>query len=207
MSFIFIHNNINFINPFNKLNLGTMKKLLFIFLLALLLPVKSYSQQYATIGVYGGLMVPMGNFGDVFKTSPTIGAEGYYTLAASIDIYADVGYTFLSFKNTLPTYSDENYYYLESSAGARYTFTPSTKGKIFIEAGLGAYTFGVKYTYNGIAYNSSTTDFGINGGVGGILPISPKFEFMAKAKLHNIFTTGSSTTYFALTAGFNYNLR
>jgi len=182
-----------------------MKKIIFTFLLVLLIPVLSFSQQNMTVGVCGGIMNPMGNFADGFKTSPTIGAEGYYPIATNIDIFADIAYSFLSLSNPPPSYSNESYYYLEATSGIRYNFMP-LKEKIFVELGIGSYTFGVKYTYRGLAYDNNTTNFGINGGFGGILPLGSKFELMGKAKLHDIFTPGSSTMYFGLTAGINYKL-
>jgi hypothetical protein len=182
-----------------------MKKIIFAFLLLLLLPVLSFSQQNITIGVYGGVIVPMGNFADGFQASPTVGAEGYYPLAMNIDLFADIAYNFLSLKNTPVTVSNESYYYIESSAGVRFNFTP-TKQKLFIEAGLGGYTYGYKFTSGAYTYNSSVSYTGINGGFGVIVPFSPKFEFMGKAKFHYIFTTGNSSNYFGLTAGINYKL-
>ena len=186
-----------------------MKKILILLFLVLLIPVLSYSQiNFATAGVYGGIMLPMGDFSDVYKASPTVGAEGYYSVTQSIDIVADVAYNFLSSKQT---YTNTNFYYLESTAGIRYNFTP-TKEKVFAEAEIGAYTFGAKFTYYDIygtpfTVNTSTTDFGLNVGVGAVFPISSNFAITGKAKFHNVFTSGSSTNYFGLTAGFDYKFR
>jgi len=134
-----------------------------------------------------------------------VGAEGFYNVAPNIDIIADVAYTFLTPKSG--TFTSSSLYFLESTAGVRYSFTP-TKEKIFIEAGLGAYTAGGKFTSGGIEYTTtSSTDFGINGGFGGLIPLSKDFSVTGKVKFHNIFSSGSSTNFFSLTAGFNYLFR
>lgn len=179
-----------------------MKKKVYLLFLMLLIPAVSFSQvNLVSVGIYGGVMVPVGNFAHGYKTSPHIGIEGFRCVSKNIDVVVDIAYTILSTKFEL--YTNTNFYFLETTAGVRYNFTP-TKEKFFIEAGIGAYTFGSKYTFGGVDYKSSTTDLGINAGVGGSLPIDKSFAISGKLKLHNRFPSGESTNYITIAAGINY---
>jgi hypothetical protein len=186
-----------------------MKKKLFLLLLVLSIPVFSYSQiNLVTAGVYGGVMLPMGDFADAFKVSPVVGVSGYYDVTPNIDIIADVAYNILTTKYA--TYTNTNFSYLESTAGVRYNFMP-TKEKVFLEAEVGAYTYTAKYDYTlyGVPYSvsNSTTDFGFNIGAGALIPLAKNFSVMGRVKFHDILTSGSSTNYIGITAGFNYLFR
>jgi hypothetical protein len=181
-----------------------MKKLTFFFALVLLISSSSFAQQgLFSLGVNGGVMVPMGDFGDAYKVSPAIGLEAVYQITPEIDIVANAVYNILSSKYT---YTNTTIYYIEGTAAARYNFVKD-KGVFFGEAGIGMYDFSTKYTLLGTEYSSSSSDFGINLGVGGKYPIDKNLDLIGKIRFHNIFTKGTSTNYISLGAGINYNFR
>ncbi|MGH8005271.1 MAG: hypothetical protein ACRECJ_11175, partial [Limisphaerales bacterium] len=49
--------------------------------------------------------------------------------------------------------------------------------------------------------SASSTDLGINGGVGVGFAVSPTASVFVEGAYHNIFTEGSSTNYIATNAG------
>ena len=187
-----------------------MKKIFFLFLI-LLIPVLSHSQiKSANLGLYGGILLPMGDFSNSFNISPSAGIEGFYPVNADVDFVADISYNFLTSKLNIP---NTNYYFLESAAGIRYNLTP-TKQKFFIEAEVGAYTYGNHYSDNsGSSYNYSKSYFGFNLGVGALIPVSNKFAITGKAKYHDVFSdgnfspSGSYSNYVTITAGITFSLK
>jgi hypothetical protein len=162
------------------------------------------------LGLYGGILVPMGDFSNSFQISPSAGIEGFYPMNTDVDFVADISYNFLTLKSNDPNTS---YYFLESTAGIRYNLIPS-KQKIFAEVEVGAYTYGNHYSDNsGYSYNYSKSYFGFNLGVGALIPVSNKFAITGKAKYHDVFSdgnfspTGSYSNYLTVTAGFTFSLK
>lgn len=193
-----------------------MKKKIYLLFLILLFPVICFSQvKIVTIGFYGGVLIPTkftNDYRDNYKVSPNIGAEFLYTVSPNIGIVADVTYNLLSI-DYAQTWIDRNFYYIESTAGVRYNIIP-TKNIFFLEGGLGAYILKAKFTESlqpgGYGnelhyYDWSSTDFGINGGVGIIFPIDNTFSITSKVKFHNVFTSNGEKNYFSITAGVNYS--
>ncbi len=103
--------------------------------------------------------------------------------------------------------------YLAYTAGPRYYFTnPKLKSTLFLEAGIGGYTFtqdAYSQTVQGVTTNfpeQGDTRVGFNAGVGGDVFLSDNLSLMLKAKYHTILGSGddnSTRSYLGTNAGVN----
>ena len=183
-----------------------MKKIYILLTVLLLTSSLGYTQTGVfSLGANLGLYVPMGDDADAFKLSPSIGAEVGYSINPQFDLVANFSHIFLSLKGT--SSSSVSYSYTEFTAGGRFNFVTEQQGKIFGEACLGSYTAGLSATSGGTTASVTNTEFGINAGFGGIYSINKNFDLIGKLKLHDIFTSNSSTNYLTFTAGVNYLFR
>ena len=130
-----------------------------------------------------------------------------YRINREVAIYGNVSYNFLSSKaQEGPTAS-----YISYTVGPRYYFTnPKLKSTIFLESGVGGYTFTqdeFSTTVEGVTTNfpeEGETRFGINAGIGGDIYMSDNVSLMLKAKYHLIMSGGDNARSFIGTdAGVN----
>lgn len=156
---------------------------------------KKSSYPVWSISGLGGVAFPVGNFGENFKSGPTFGLDLSYKVNKEVGFYGKFGYSTFPDK-TIGAAPDGKY--LEYTAGPRYYFTSrNLKSSIFLEAGIGGYTFMQDaYVLNGVdVAKYETTNFGMNGGIGGILNLGRDVDMLFKAKYHNILTTDGSTSF------------
>lgn len=155
---------------------------------------KSAFPQWSLSGI-GGVAFPVGNFGENFKAGPTFGLDLSYKVNKEVGFYGKFGYSTFPDKTNGGAPDGK---YIEYTAGPRYYFTSKNlKSSIFLEAGIGGYSFMQDaYVLNGVdVAKYETTNFGINGGIGGILNLGRDVDMLFKAKYHNILTTDGSTSF------------
>ncbi|KXK01763.1 MAG: outer membrane beta-barrel protein [Ignavibacteriaceae bacterium] len=150
------------------------------------------------VTVYGGGTLPVGSFGDANNASGNVGVDIQYTIDKNWSVYGNGAYNFLA-----PKTDGVSSHIIEATVGPRYTY--NFGGASFIgEVGAGIYSSSSSVSTMIGDISASSTDFGINGGAGLEVPISPIMNFVGKVKFHNIFTEGSSTSYMGGYAGVNY---
>lgn len=162
-----------------------------------------------SISPVGGIGFPIGTFGDNFKSGAAFGADISYKVNKEVGFYAKFGYYF--FPNKTTGVPDGKM--MEYTAGPRYYFTAKNlKSSIFVEAGLGGYTF-MQDAYDLTTSEIDTpipkvskTDFGINAGVGAVLNLGKTVDLIAKLKYHDILTSDGSTSFVAPLLGIDIRL-
>ncbi len=168
---------------------------------------KTKSYGYWELSPMGGVIFPVGKFSENFDISGRTGLDLGYRINREVALYGNVSYNFLSSKTQEgPTAS-----YLSYTVGPRYYFTnPKLKSTIFLESGVGGYTFTqdeYSTTVEGVTTNfpeEGETRFGINAGVGGDIYMSDNVSLMLKAKYHLIMSGGDNARSFIGTdAGVN----
>lgn len=168
---------------------------------------KTKSYGYWELSPMGGVIFPVGKFSENFDVSGRTGLDLGYRVNREVAIYGNVSYNFLSSKaQEGPTAS-----YMSYTIGPRYYFTnPKLKSTLFLEAGVGGYTFTqdeYSTTLEGVTTNfpeEGETRFGINAGVGGDIYMSDNVSLMLKAKYNLIMSGGDNARSFIGTdAGVN----
>lgn len=157
----------------------------------------------------GGIGFPIGTFGDNYESGGTFGLDVSYRVNREVGFYTKFGYYFFPNKTTgIPDGK-----YIEYTAGPRYFFTSSNlKSAFFLEAGLGGYTFmqdAYTASVNGAEVavpKVSSTDFGVNAGLGAVLNLGKSVDLIFKVKYHNILTTDGSSSFVAPLLGIDIKL-
>ena len=170
---------------------------------------KKSSYGYWEITPSGGLIFPVGDFSNNFEISANTGADITYRVNREVGIYGNITYNMLSSKTT----DGPSASYLSYTVGPRYYFTnPKLKSTLFMEAGVGGYTFtqnAYQQTIEGITTNfpeQGDTRVGFNAGVGGDVFLNDNLSIMLKAKYHTILGSGDDNTtrsYIGTDAGLN----
>src|SRR5690606_7827646 len=161
-----------------------MKKLLSItFAVALIFMFSdSYSQStkksygYWELTPSGGVLFSIGAMSENFEISGRAGLDVTYRVNREVGMSGNFAYNMLTSK----TSSTPNASYMSYTVGPRYYFTnPKLKSTLFVEAGVGGYTFtqdaytttdpqGVNTNFPG----QGDTRFGFNAGIGGDIHMS-----------------------------------
>lgn len=164
---------------------------------------KSIYPQWSLAPV-AGIGFPIGAFGDNFKSGLTFGLDLSNKINKEVGFYAKLGYYI--FPTKIEGATDGKY--LEYTAGPRYYFTSKNlKSSIFFEVGLGGYSFmqdAYTLTVDTVSTNvaeKSTTNFGINGGIGAVLNLGKSIDLLVKFKYHNVLTSDGSTSFIAPVLG------
>lgn len=160
-----------------------------------------------SIAPTGGALFPVGVLGDNFKPGASLGLDIGYRVNKEVGMFAKLGYSFMNSKITGAPVGN----YLEYSVGPRYTFTkPNLKSTLFVEAGVGGYTF-MQDSYidpndinGGAVAQINNTRPGVNAGLGANLGLSDAMDLIVKSKYTVIFTPNGSNSFITTLAGFNF---
>jgi opacity protein-like surface antigen len=162
---------------------------------------------YFELTPMAGVLFPVGVFANDFDISGRAGLDMGYRINSEVGVYGNVSYNFLSPKQS----EGPGASYLSYTVGPRYYFTnPKLKSTIFLEAGVGGYSFTrdeYSITNQGITTNfpeAGETRFGVNTGIGADVIVSDNVSLMLKAKYHIIMSGGDNARSFIGTdAGVN----
>lgn len=146
-----------------------------------------------SIGLAGGISLPMGDFGDAFKSGYIItGSVGFRPSAVPFGIRGEVGYQSHDLDGP-----DASLTTLYGTANAVFNFSGGAASGIapYFIAGLGIYNFGGDF--------DGTTDFGINAGAGMDFALSG-FNTFVEARYHHVFTEDEATTFIPITFGIRF---
>lgn len=166
-----------------------------------------------TVGVGGGLLLPMGDFGDQSKLGwRAVGAGGYFvtneiaigpTVAFSNNKIKDVFLTALQAADS--TITDAKTQIIEFGAWGKYFFGQMEAGRLvpYVKAGLGGYNAKFKIESSSGSTSASETNLGINGGVGALYWATPTVNLFLEGAFHNIFSDPSAN-YLTVTTGVGF---
>ncbi len=183
----------------------TLQASILVILFSIFFNIQSYSQTTYTYkkSVYpqwsltgnAGVSFPVGQFGDNFKSGPIFGLDLSYKVNKEVGFYGDVGYSIFPDKSGGVVPDGK---YIQYTIGPRYYFTArNLKSSLFLEAGIGGYTFTQEaYMLNDVYTAKYTaTNFGLNAGLGGILNLGRDVDMLFKVKYHDILTPDGSTSF------------
>ncbi len=142
----------------------------------------------------GGVIFPVGNFSNNFKAGGNVGLDLSFKANKEVGFFAKFGYNF--FRSKTDGVPDGNYF--GYTVGPRYYFTAKNlKSSLFIEAGVGAYTFKQSgYNLEEISYPEvSYTKFGYNAGIGAILNLGRDVDLLFNANYNTVMTADGSSSF------------
>ena len=153
--------------------------------------------QRAKIGVGGGPTIPMGDFGDSFKTGWHGQVNVLFDLPAlPFDIRVDGQY---GEHKVDASVSSDKAKLITGMVGAQLPLgPPGSPAKPYLTGGVGITNFDFDSGSPGVSGSSS--DFMIGGG-GGVTFSVGSVSLFVEARLMNVFSEGSSTTFLPITGG------
>ncbi len=172
-------------------------------LVAVLAASASATERKGTFGVdLGGVAtLPMGDFGDAFKLGWKAGVGVGYCVTNEIMVGATGAYSQNKIDDTTGV-GDAKFNILQFGAFGKYMFKmQNSRVAPYLKTGVGFYNSKVSVSGGSSA---SSTNMGLNGGLGVGFAVSPTASVFVEGAYHNIFTDVSSTNYMAVNAGLSF---
>ncbi len=189
------------------------KSLILVTAMLLLVPAATASASGGwMIDVRGGLGMPMGDFGDNFKSGLMIGVEATKMMSTNLGIGLEGGYlkngASDDFITSLGTGMDADAKIMSYGVHGKYMLgSPGSKTMPYLVAGMGMYNSKIKVTPANPSFpEESSTDFGLRGGMGLNMMMGPKMGLGFQADLNSVMTEGDSSNFIGLSAGLHWNL-
>ncbi|HEY0778016.1 MAG TPA: outer membrane beta-barrel protein, partial [Gemmatirosa sp.] len=170
-----------------------------------------------SFGVEGGLAVPTSTLGNDLNSGYSVGGLlDLHPAPGPLSLRLEVGYDRFDYKATYETLAAQqigvnyssNTHFLRGTANLVYRLPNMSGIRPYITGGVGVYnnSHGSTLQYAGYTSSSSstsTTKFGINGGVGVELPLSGITPFI-EVRAHGVQTDYTPVTYVPITVGFRF---
>ena len=191
------------------------KSLFLVAAVLLLVPAAAFANGGWTLDARAGVGLPMGDFGDEFKSGLMIGVEASRMMSPNFALGAEGSYV----KNNV---TDDNQAALDAFFGpgtdasaklmhygihGKYMLGQSTsKVMPYMVAGMGLYNVKAEITPpGGPDVSDSETKFGLRGGLGMNMMVGPRWGIGLQADYNDVFTDPSSQ-YIGLSAGLHFML-
>jgi hypothetical protein len=167
--------------------------------MGMLLSASALHAQGAEFSLGGGIDLPLGDFDDAAKLG-FHGLAGVSVVPTNWPVGIQVDGNYSQFSDDTP--ADLKFQLIYGTANLVYKFKTSEESKFrpYLIGGGGVYNFKVKGDDVPAGVDDSETKFGINAGAG--------FDFKAgsaglfiEGRFHDVFTTGSNTTFIPITIG------
>ena len=170
----------------------------------LALPITVQAQRSWSIGVSGGLSMPMGDLGDAVESGYNVTGHLYYQpTTMKIGLRGDVGYDSWEGKGASATL-DAKLSILSFTANGLYSFGESTSAmRPYVLFGGGMYRSENTSEVAGVESSQTGSDGGIQGGLGLSFKLSG-FSTFLEARYVNVFSEGNSTNYVPITFGVRF---
>ena len=170
--------------------------------LGMLVSTSALHAQGAEFSLGGGVDLPLGDFDDVAKMG-FHGLAGVSVVPANSPVGIQVDGNYSQFKDDTPL--DIKFQLIYGTANIVYKFKTSEESRFrpYLIGGGGVYNFKAKGDDVLAGVDDSQTKFGINAGAGFDIKAGSAGVFI-EGRFHDVFTTGSNTTFIPLTIGVRF---
>jgi len=170
--------------------------------LGMLVSTSALHAQGAEFSLGGGVDLPLGDFDDVAKLG-FHGLAGVSVVPANWPVGIQVDGNWSQFSDDTP--ADIKFQLIYGTANIVYKFKTSEESRFrpYLIGGGGVYNFKVKGDDVPTGVDDSETKFGINAGAGFDIKAGSAGLFV-EGRFHDVFTTGSNTTFIPLTIGVRF---
>jgi hypothetical protein len=154
-----------------------------------------------TFGLAGGLAMPMGDFGDGFKTGFGGGVFGDYWVTSNVGIGADIMFNQMGGKDEFESALGVDKItgtLMQFGGHVKYAFASGSSISPWIQGGLAAYNGRTKVEDGGLSSENTSTDLGLNVGGGLNFWSSPTMSLGAAATFHDVMTDPDAEQLFNL---------
>jgi opacity protein-like surface antigen len=162
-----------------------------------------HAQQTYDFGFGGGISLPIGSTSDALTAGPNGMLSFSWIPAGSrgFGLQLDGMYQYISGDQNKLGGLDINQQVLNATLSVLYRFPKTAGARIrpYILGGGGVYNFDLKG--NDAGNVASKTKFGLEGGVGADVEITPRFAIFAEGRYHNVFTEGDNFQVLPVSVG------
>lgn len=173
--------------------------------LGMLVSTSALHAQGAEFSLGGGVDLPLGDFDDVAKLG-FHGLAGVSVVPANWPVGIQVDGNYSQFSDDTP--ADVKFQLIYGTGNIVYKFKTSEESRFrpYLIGGGGVYNFKAKGDDIISGADNSETKFGINAGAGFDIKAGGAGVFV-EGRFHDVFTTGSNTTFIPLTIGVRFGGR
>jgi opacity protein-like surface antigen len=160
-----------------------------------------------SFGGFGGVSIPLGDYGDVTNTGWDAGLVFQYRPVGSpIGFQIDGNYMENKFDPSaaLPGGKDR-WFFGTGNVVFGFPVSEETRIRPYLIGGGGIYS--VKAKFDDGTSGNSVTKFGLNVGAGFDLSFQSNVGVFVEARFHDVFTEGSNATFIPINAGFRFHTK
>jgi len=160
-----------------------------------------------SFGGFGGVSIPLGDYGDVTNTGWDAGLVFQYRPVSSpIGFQLDGNYMENKFdpSATLPGGKDR-WFFGTANVVFHFPVSAETTLRPYLIGGGGIYS--VKAKFDDGTSGNSVTKFGLNVGAGFDLNFQSNAGIFVEARFHDVFTEGSNATFIPINAGIRFHTK
>lgn len=170
--------------------------------LGMLVSTSALHAQGAEFSLGGGVDLPLGDFNDVAKLG-FHGLAGVSVVPANWPVGIQVDGNYSQFSDDTP--ADIKFQLIYGTANIVYKFKSSEESRFrpYLIGGGGVYNFKAKGSGVPSGFDNSETKFGFNAGAGFDIKAGSAGLFV-EGRFHDVFTTGTNTTFIPLTVGVRF---
>jgi|SRR5678816_788092 len=194
----------------------SMKSLLFVAAVLLLVPAAAFANGGWMMDARAGVGLPMGDYGDVFKSGLLINVEATRMMSTNFGLGLEGSYL----KNS-PTDdyqaaielaggpgTDADAKFMHYGVHGKYFLgQSSSKMMPYMVAGLGLYNAKFEVTPpGGPDISESETKFGLRGGLGMNMMMGPRWGLGFQADYNDVMTSDTSSQYIGISGGLHFML-
>jgi hypothetical protein len=145
----------------------------------------------------GGASVPFGDFNTIAEPGFGIGGTGAFYVMPNLAVGGSIAYNSYGVDEA---YGEMDVTIWEMTGYGKYMFMPGPVSP-YAKGAVGLFRSKLETA----GFSSSVNDMGIGGGLGAQMRLpASNIGFFAEGMAYNVFTEGSSTTYYAIRGGINF---
>jgi opacity protein-like surface antigen len=160
----------------------------------------SSSGSGASLGAFGGVSMPLGDYSGEVKTGWDGGAVIQFKPPAS-PVGFQVDGTYMENKLD-PTGGKDRWFFGTGNIVFGFPVASSTRLRPYLIGGGGIY--GVKRKFDDGTQSQSATKFGLNAGAGFDIDFQSNVSVFVEARFHNVFVEGSDRKFIPVNAGIRF---
>jgi len=156
-----------------------------------------------SLGGFGGVSIPLGDYSDVTKTGWDAGLVFQYKpISSAIGFQIDGNYMENKFD---PSGGKDRWFFGTGNVVFHFPVSAETTIRPYLIGGLGIYS--VKAKFDDGTSGESTTKFGLNLGAGFDLKFQGNVSVFVEARFHDVFVEGSNAKFAPINAGIRFHAK
>lgn len=165
------------------------------------------AQAQVSLGVGGGVSIPLGDFGDAAKTGWNGLASIGYDLPSGLGVRGDFYYGQHSFEGTIPSGVSAKWKIAGGLGNLLYSFGGAASAHPYIIGSIGFMDLKATASSGGVSASASETKVAFGGGAGVKFKAGSRASIFIEGRYVTINTSGSNANFIPITLGVSFGLK